>query len=111
MELIKKKSDAKDMGKESVVNDKSDEVIKENFATIENGDNSFNFDNNDILKMSGNIPQLDGLHGQRKLTSNWQESMNLKIVLPFKCEICNFSSSHEDRLRRHENKKKRKPRK
>ena len=64
------------------------------------------FDRIEIFESSGNIPQLDGLIEQRNFTSyRKEESMGLNMILAFRCDMCNYSSSHDDLLRRHINKK------
>ena len=97
MELKAKEEVPKD--KLEVANNKQaeDVVVKEIF--VDNGDNNVNLNESEMFETIGNIPQLDGLYERRS------ESMSLKIRYQFKCGICNFSSSHEDLLRRHEHKK------
>ena len=71
--------------------------------TLENADdNRFNLDKSEGFETHGKIPQLDGLHEQSRLV---HRSMSTNMQFEFKCDKCNFSSSHEDHLRRHKQKK------
>ena len=55
-----------------------------------------------------NIPQLDGNSVMMKTTPRCEESMSTRLQFQFKCDECNFSSTHEDRLRIHIAKKRKK---